>query len=179
MRCRMRRLESNNQSKAHITQIKHSHTDVNITKSSQTLPKLNHLLLISLNLLPLLILRATLLLSVETQVLKQHHLPTRGIVNSLLNLRTNAVVREDDAPAQQLLQLGNHGLQTVLRVRLAVRPAQVRHQHYGFGAVLNRIFDGWQGADDALGVGDVLFCVEGDIEVDLLQTEVTVSINVV
>lgn len=40
------------------------------------------------------------------------------------------------------------------------------HEHDGFGAVVARIFDGGESADNALVVGD-LVAVEGDVEVDL------------
>lgn len=42
------------------------------------------------------------------------------------------------------------------------------HQDDGFGALFEGIFDGWEGADDALVVCDFLVGVEGDVEVDLL-----------
>lgn len=103
----------------------------------------------------------------ETQVLQQNNLASSSLVDSLLDLWTDAVLGEDNALAEQLLQLGDNGLQAVLGVGLAVGTAQVRHQHDGLGAVVNGILDGWQGADNALRVGDVLVLVEGDVEVDL------------
>jgi hypothetical protein len=106
---------------------------------------------------------------VETQVLQQNNLAASSLVDSLLDLGTNAVLGEDDALAKQLLQLGDNGLQAVLGVGLAVGTAQVRHQHDGLGAVVNGILDGGQGADNALRVGDVLVLVEGDVEVDLRE----------
>jgi len=46
----------------------------------------------------------------------------------------------------------------------------VGHEDDGFGAILDRIFDRGQGADDALVVGDlgVGLLVEGNVEVDLV-----------
>jgi hypothetical protein len=43
----------------------------------------------------------------------------------------------------------------------------VGHEDYAFGAVLDGVFDGWEGADDALVVCDFLVAVKGDVEVDL------------
>jgi len=41
------------------------------------------------------------------------------------------------------------------------------HEDDGFGAVVARIFDGGEGADDALVVCDLLVGVERDVKVDL------------
>ena len=142
-------------------------TDVDVTKSSQSLAELSNLLLIGLNLVTLLILGATLFLSVETQVLKENDLTTRGLVDSLLNLLANAVLSEDNATTQELLQLRNDGLQTVLGVGLAVRTTEVGHEDNGLGAIVDSVLDGGKGTDDTLVVGDVLVCVEGDVEVNL------------
>lgn len=143
-------------------------TDVDVTQGSKALAELSDLLLISLDLLSLGILGAALLLGVETQVLQQDNLATGGLVDGLLNLGTDAVLGEDDALAKQLLQLGDNGLQAVLGVGLAVRAAQVRHEHHGLGAVVDGILDGGESTDNALRVGNLLVLVEGDVEVDLL-----------
>jgi hypothetical protein len=104
---------------------------------------------------------------VEAQVLQQHHLPARGAVDRLLDRLADAVVAEDDALAQQLLELGHDGPEAELVVALPVRAAEVRHEHDDLGAVLHRIVDGRQRADDALVVGHLLVGVERDVEVDL------------
>ena len=104
----------------------------------------------------------------EAQVLQEDDLATGGLVDSLLDLGTNAILSEDDVLAiQQLGKLGNDGLEAVLGVGLAVGAAQVGHQDDGLGAVVNGILDGGQSTDNALVVGDVLVRVEGDVEVDL------------
>lgn len=115
----------------------------------------------------MLILGATLLLSVETEVLKQNDLTTGGLVDGLLGLLANGVLSEDNAAAQELLELRDNGLQTVLGVDLAVRTAEVGHEDDGLGAILDGVFDGGEGTDDTLVVGDLLVGVEGDVEVDL------------
>jgi len=43
----------------------------------------------------------------------------------------------------------------------------VGHEDDGLGTVLDGILDGGDGADNALGVGDILVGVKGDVEVDL------------
>jgi hypothetical protein len=117
-------------------------TDIDISQLSQSLPELLHLLLIRLDLLALGILIAALLLGMEPQVLQQDNLSVARPVHRILDLLAHAVVREDDLlPAQQLLQLRDYRLQAVFRVRAAVGSAQVRHQDYGFGAVLDGVFD--------------------------------------
>ena len=44
----------------------------------------------------------------------------------------------------------------------------MRHEDDGFGAIVDGIFDGWQGADDALVVGNFFIFVKGHVKVDLL-----------
>jgi len=43
----------------------------------------------------------------------------------------------------------------------------VGHKDDGLSSVLDGILDCGESTDDALGVGDVLVCVERDVEVDL------------
>lgn len=103
-------------------------TDIDISESGQTLPELIHLGLISLHLLALGILGAALLLGVESQVLEQDHLSVLCLVHGLLDLLAHAVLGEDDLlSAEQLLELGNHGLKAVLGVGLAIGAAEVGH----------------------------------------------------
>jgi hypothetical protein len=44
------------------------------------------------------------------------------------------------------------------------------HEHHGLGAIVDGVLDGGDGADNALGVGDILVAVEGDVEVDLRES---------
>jgi hypothetical protein len=142
-------------------------TDVNITKSSQSLAELLSLGLIDLLLLALLVLVAALLLSVEAEVLKKDDLSVLGVVDGLLDLLADAVICESNALAEKLLKLGNNRLETVLRVRLAIRAAKVGHKDDGLSSVLDGMFDCGKSTGDALVVGDVLVRVERDVEVDL------------
>jgi hypothetical protein len=43
----------------------------------------------------------------------------------------------------------------------------MRHQDHGFGAVVNGIFNRWDGTRDTLRVGDFLIRIERDVEIDL------------
>jgi len=104
---------------------------------------------------------------VETEVLKQDDLTTGGLVDSLLGFLANRVLSEDNAAAQELLELRDNGLQTVLGIDLAIRTAEMGHEDDGLGAILDGVLDGGEGTDDTLVVGDFLVGVEGDVEVDL------------
>ena len=142
-------------------------TDVYITKSSQSLSELLNLGLVGLDLVTLLVLGATFLLRVESQVLEQNNLTARGLVHSLFCFRANAVLCEDDAAAKELLELGDNRLQAVFGIDLAVGTAKMGHEDDSFGAVVDCIFNGGQSTDNSLVVGDFLFGVEGHIEIDL------------
>lgn len=142
-------------------------TDVDISEGSQSLAELGDLLLVGLDLLALLILVATLLLGVETQVLQEDDLAARGFVDSLFDFLANTVFGEDDAAAKELLQLRDNGLQAVLRVLLAIGAAQVGHEDDSLGTLLDGILDSGQSTNDTLVVGDLLVGIERDVEVDL------------
>jgi hypothetical protein len=142
-------------------------TDVDVTKSSQTLPELIHLGLVDLLLLALVILVAALLFGMEAQVLQEDDLSVASLVYSLLNLLADTVLGKGHARAQQLLELGNNRLEAVLRVGLAIWPAEVAHENDGFGAIVAGMLDGRERADDALVVCDLLVRVEWDVEVNL------------
>ena len=148
------------------------HTDVNVTEGSEALAECINIGLVGLDLIALGVLRAALLLSMETEVLKQNDLATGSLVHGLLSLGTNAVIDESDVLAEKLLKHRNNGLQAILGVDLAIRAAQVRHEHDGLGPIVDSILDGGQGTDDTLGVGNVLVIIKGDIEVNLFQPAV-------
>lgn len=141
--------------------------DVDVSQGSQSLAELGDGGSVSLDLLALGVLGAAFLLGVEAQVLEENDLTTGGLVDGLLGLGADAVLGEEDGLAQQLLELGDDGLQAVLGVDLAVGTAQVGHEDNGLGAILNGVLDGGQGTDDTLVVGDFLLVVERDVEVDL------------
>lgn len=103
----------------------------------------------------------------ETQVLKENDLAAGGLVDNLLNLRTNTFLNEGDRLAKKLLKLRNDRLQAVLGVYLAIGTAKVGHEDDGLCTTVDGILDGGQSTDDTLRVGDLLFGIEGDVEIDL------------
>jgi hypothetical protein len=143
-------------------------TDVDVTKSSQALPELLDLALLNLLFLAFIVLVAALLLGVETQVLQKDDLTIASAIDGVLNRLADAVVCEGYALAQQLLELWNNRLETVLGVRLSVRTAEMRHEDDSLGAIVDCVLDCGKGADDALVVGDLLVAVERYVEVDLI-----------
>lgn len=153
-------------------------TDVNIAQRSQSLPEFLNLRLVCLDLLTLLILRASLLFNVESQVLEQNHLAVLCLVDSFLDFLAYAVIREGHALAELLLEFGDNRLERVLLVDFAVGAAEVGHEDDGLCAVVDSIFDGGDCADDALVVGDLFVGVERDVEVDLCGAELGVIARV-
>lgn len=143
------------------------HTDEDITEGSEALAELLNLGLVSLGLVALLVLGGTLLLNVEAQVLEEDDLAVGGLVDEVLDVLTDAVVGELDVLAEQLLELGDDGLQAVLGVLLSIGTAQVGHQDDGLGAIVDSVLDGGNGTGNTLVIGDLLVGVEGDVEVDL------------
>jgi hypothetical protein len=142
-------------------------TDEDITQCSQTLPELLNLGLVRLGLVAILVLGATLLLDVKSQVLEQHDLAVARLGDNGLDLGAYTVRRELDALAQELLELGNDGLQGVLGVGGTVGTAEMRHEDHSLGTIVDGILDGRDGAGDTLVVGNVLVGIEGNVEVDL------------
>lgn len=142
-------------------------TDVNITKSGQTLAELLNGTLISLGLVAILVLGATLLFSVETQVLEKDDSTIIGLVDNLLDLGSDRVGSKGDGLSEKLLKLRNDGLEGVLGVGRSVGTSKVGHEDHGLGAIVDGVLDGGESTDDTLVVGDVLIAVEGNVEVDL------------
>lgn len=144
--------------------------DVHVAESGEALAEALNSSLVGLDLVAVGILAAALLLGVEAQVLEEHDAAVSGAVDGLLGGLADAVVGEGDFLAsEELLELSSDGLEGVYGVGLAVRAAKVGHQDDGFGAIVDSVFDGGEGADDALVVGDlgVGLLVEGHVEVDL------------
>jgi hypothetical protein len=100
-------------------------TDIDVSKSSQLLAERIDFCLIHLDLLALIVLVATLLLSMEAHVLEQNDSAVRRSIHCVLNLFTNTVLGEGHLLAQQLLELRHDGGEAVLWVRLAVRAAEM------------------------------------------------------
>jgi len=104
---------------------------------------------------------------VESQVLEQDDLAVLCICNSLLDLFADTVLGKDDLLPELRLELRHDGSEGVPGVGLAVGATEVGHEDDAFCAVVDGVFDGRDGADDTLVVGDFLVRVEGNVEVDL------------
>lgn len=142
-------------------------TDEDVAEGSQALAELFDLGLVSLGLVALLVLGAALLLNVEAEVLEEHNGAIVSLGDNVLDLGADAVGGEGDGLAEQLLELRDDGLERVLGVDGTVGAAEVGHEDDRLGAIVEGVLDGRDGADDALGVGDVFVLVERDVEVDL------------
>lgn len=142
-------------------------TDIHISKRSQPFPEFLDIRFIRFHLLAFRVLAAALFLGMEAQILKQYHLSTRSRIDCLLDLRAHTIFGEGDLFAQQFFEFRDHGLQAILGVGLAIGSAEVGHQDDSFGAMVYGVFDGWNSAYDTLGICDILFRVEGNIEIDL------------
>lgn len=144
--------------------------DVHIPQRCEALAEFLHVALVCFDFVAVLVLGAAFLFRVEAQVLQQHDAAAGGAVDRLLHFRADAVVGEGHfLSAEQLLELRDDGLKAVFGVHVAVWAAEVGHEHDGFGAMVDGVLDGGEGADDALVVGDfaVGLLVERDVEVDL------------
>jgi hypothetical protein len=131
-------------------------TDEHIPQSRQTFPELLDCAFVCLDLLALRILAAALLFCMKAQILKQNHLATCCIVDRLFNLFPNAIGGECDILAQQLLELWNNRLQTVLGIGFAIWPTKMRHENDSFGSMVDGVLDGGDSTDNTLVVGDLL-----------------------
>jgi hypothetical protein len=164
-------LESNRHSQVKwVLEIEIILTDEDIRKLGKVGAELINALFRGLDLLSLGILAASLLLGVEAQVLQENNLAVLGVVDDLLNLWSDAVWSEGDAAAEKLLELWNDRLERELLVDLSIGAAQVGHQDNSLGTVVDGILDGWDSTGNTLCVGDVLLGVEGNVEVDLFTT---------
>lgn len=146
--------------------------DVHVSESGEALAEALDSGLVGLDLVAVGVLAAALLLGVEAQVLEEHDAAVSGAIDGLLGGLADAVVGESDLlAAEELLELSDDGLEGVLSVGLAVGAAEVGHKDDGFGAIVDGVLDGGEGANDALVVGDlgVGLLVEGHVEVDLCR----------
>lgn len=148
-------------------------TDKDVAERGEALAELVHLGLVGLDLVAVLVDALALLLDVEAKVLEENNAAVVGLVDNLLDLGADRVGGEGHALAEELLELGDDGLQRVLGVDLAIGTAEVGHENDGLCAMVDGVPDGGDGADDALGVGD-LVAVKGDVEVDLRGTQVRI-----
>ena len=110
-------------------------------------------------------------------VLKQHDFAVLQSGGLCLGVLADNIGGHDDGLAQKLTQTVGDDLQGQLRLPLALGLAHMGAENDA-GAMLNQVFDGRQGGDDALIAGDFAF-LGGDVEVaaaqDLLAADVDVS----
>jgi len=151
--------------------------DKDVAERGEALAELFNLGLVGLDLVAVLVDTFALLLDVEAEVLEENNTAVVGLVNKLLDLGADRVGGEGDALAEELLELGNDGLQRVLGVDLAVGASEVGHEDDGLCAMVDGVLDGGDGTDDALGVGD-LVTVEGDVEVDANEDALALEVDV-
>src|SRR6187402_2169430 len=95
-------------------------TDENISQCCQSFSELLNLSLVRLDLLPISILRASLLLGMEAQVFQKHDLSAASLVDDILNLLTDTVWCEFDALSKELLQFWHNWLEGVLGLDFSV-----------------------------------------------------------
>lgn len=142
-------------------------TDVDVTEGSETLAESIDLGLVGLDLLALSVLGTAFLLNVEAQVLEKDNLAVVGLVDNGLNLGADGVRGKGNRLPQELLEDRDNGLERVFGVDGTIGAAKVRHENHCLGTIVDGVLDGGESTDDALGVGDVLVCVQGNVEVDL------------
>ena len=142
-------------------------TDKDVSKCRQRFPEINNIALLNLDLLPILILVAALLLCMESQVFEQDDLAARRIVDGFFYACADTIADKCDRLSEQLFQLRDDRLQAILWCLFPVWSPEVRHQDDGFGTVIYGILDGRESSDDALIVGDFFVLVEWDVEVNL------------
>jgi hypothetical protein len=164
--------------------------DVDVSKGSQRATELLDGLGGGLDLVALGILGGSLLLGVETKVLKENDLSwycefrvsigeanggrelrrvggtVGSLSNVLLNLLSDTVVQEGNGLVEEVLELLGDGSKRVLLNDGSVGTSEVGHQDDGLSTIVDGVLDGGESTDDTLVVGDG-GSIEGDVEVDL------------
>jgi len=106
------------------------------------------------------------LLDVEAKVFKQEHVAGFERSRGVLGHGADTVLGKGHGLPEQLAQFSGHGLERKFRDTLAVRPAEMRHEHDA-RALLEGKLDRGQGRDNALVVGDGAGgLVLRDVEID-------------
>lgn len=131
---------------------------------------------VSLDLLAVSILAGTFFLNVETKVLEENDLAAGGSLACLLNLRTDAVRKESNWLAEELLDFLGNRCEGVLLLNFAVGTTQVRHEHDRAGTLLEGVLDGRQGLDNTVVVGDHAI-LERYVEVDTVRQDTPVPVS--
>lgn len=103
----------------------------------------------------------------ETEVLQKEDLAVSGRGNGILNLLANTIIKEGNLLSEEPLELWDNRLEAEFWVYFAIWSSEMGHEDHCFGAVLDSIFDGWEGSDNPLRIGDLVVCIKRDVEIDL------------
>ena len=115
-------------------------------------------------------------LGVESQILQQHHLARFRAHR--LHFGTNAVGGHFHGPSEQFFQSLRHRLQAHLRIRLALRAAEVAREHDA-GALFKSVLNCWQRRLDPLVACDLLPARrKGNIEVDANEDNLVFEVQI-
>jgi hypothetical protein len=119
-----------------------------------------------------------LFLLVVAQVLQKRDLAILERCHHFLGFGPDAIGGEGDTlAAQRLADFGSQALQRIFRVRLALRAAEMGHQHH-LGAAVEQLFQGRRQALDAGGVG-YLAVLRRDVQVGADQHPLAGDIDLV
>ena len=130
--------------------------DVDVAEGGQLFAEFGNGVFVSFGLVAVFVLGAAFFFDVEAEVLEEDDLAIRGGIDGGLDLRTDTVGGEGDIFLEEFFEFGHDGFQAVLGVCFAVGSTQVGHEDDGFGAMVDCVLDGGDGADDTLVVGDFL-----------------------
>ena len=138
---------------------------VDVAQTRERGPEFGHFGGVGLLAGAVLELHFALFFDVETEVFEEQDLARPEGLGGGFGLGAHAGRDELHRLAKELLELGGHGTQGELLDDLAVRTAEVGHQHQG-GAAFEQEPDRRQGRGDTLGVrDDAGLLVLGDVEV--------------
>lgn len=124
--------------------------DVDISELGEGSTELLDGLGVGLGLLALGILRGSLLLGVEAEVLQEDNLAVLGLGDVLLGLLSDAVLEEGDGLGDERLELLGDGSERVLVDDVTVGAAEVRHEDHGRSSIVESVLDGRDGSGDTL-----------------------------
>ena len=139
---------------------------VDVAQTRERGPEFSHFGGIGLLAGAVLELHFALFFDVETEVFEEQDLARLEGLGGGFGLGAHAGGDELHRLAEELLELGGDGAEGELLDDLAVRTAEVGHQHQG-GAAFEQELDRRQGRGDTLGIRDGAgLLVLGDVEVD-------------
>jgi len=114
---------------------------------------------------------------VETDVLDQHHIAVLQRSGQRLRAFTDDIGRHFNFLTERLGEVGCHRSQRIFHVKLALRTAQMGAKDYS-GILRNQITDGFERFVNALGITDVAFGIERNIEIAAHQNALALHVDV-